>query len=106
MATIPSIPDIRIADPQLRAILEAIKQIIEIREGLRGGNTSGDRFMPVDDIISLLIGGGNSEFDKVDLGNSGAVYFGTTRRLIRSGDNLVYQKFSSGAWSTTDTLSG
>ena len=49
---IPSIPDIRNIDPDAANVLNAIKEIIEVREGLRGDTL--DRFVTYRDLVDYL----------------------------------------------------
>lgn len=49
---IRAIPDISTEDRSLAEILEAFKEIIEVREGTRGD--SGDHFVSYDELVELL----------------------------------------------------
>jgi len=103
MATYPSIPDYTGPDPEAAAIFRALKESVEIMRGLRGA--AGDRMMDRDAVVDMLTNG-DEDVQRIHLGESGAIYFGLYRRVKRVGDDLLYQNYASGAWTTTDTIAG
>ena len=104
--SLPDVPEVK--DRALHAFLVAVKEHLEVREGLLGDDTTGDKLMTRSGTISLLVTGA-SDFTRLRLTEGGAIYFGLNRRLVHQSDgDLSWQERdpATDSWTETAKLAG